>query len=268
MAEVPKEVLEAKEIVRAPASEKAEETSQLQALPPAPASAEAPQELSMRVEPGFGGVFVQMKQSGALGGISGSSFSLNAWSLKNTVSYGPWMFRLGWEKFSVLVDTDTDSPSQKERKDFRQYRLDAGRGLFFGGLAVSSNPVSRLTGTTLEWGDVNKLYFLGGLRASKRFDGGRKKPFSLGGELEGGWLLRSSGSGGVDFSSGKGWRAGFRAYLEKVLTAKEDWRLFYGLAGGFSYERATFDAKWGANSGEVKQEIAEFDSHLYLGLEF
>jgi hypothetical protein len=224
-------------------------------------------ELHFQPHMGYGVKYVKLKQSGAFGGGDGGVDLGSGPSLGIDLKYGPWSFAAGYENLSVNFPTDSTANS-KEKKDFKTLSLKGGYGIFFLGAKARTAPLVRAGTTALTWADVTTAEALGGLRVEKLYAGRRRKPFLLGGELEGSVPLSASANGGPSISKASGYGLSLKGYAEKAFVEGKAVQLKIGLEVGAAYEQTKVEGVWSSSSGAATRTIQEYGSKFYVGMEF
>jgi hypothetical protein len=216
---------------------------------------------------GYGAKYIKFQQSGAFGGGDGLVNLASGPSVGVNLKYGQWSFAAGFENMGVKFPVDSTT-NTKEKKDFKTLSLKGGYGIFYLGAKARTAPLVRAGTTTLTWADITTIEALGGLRVKKLYAGRRKKPFLLGGELEGSTPISVSANGGPAISKSSGFGLSLKGYAEKAFVEGEAVQLKIGLEISAAYEQSKVEGTWSGSSGTVTRTIQEYGSKVYVGMEF
>lgn len=224
-------------------------------------------ELVLEPKFSYGGKYVSLKQSGAFGGGQGSGIAANYLAFETKVSYDKWNFAASIERFSIDLNRDSTNTALRETKTIKNLSLKPGYGIFFTGIQAKTTPFMQISGTAIQWGDVNTVSALGGIRFEKEFSEGRKKPFKMGVESQISYALSGSGNGPtITSTSGQGLE--IKAHAEKTLMNRENYQLNYGVVVQCSAEQLKLNGTWNTATGETKQTNWNTGASFYLGAKF
>jgi hypothetical protein len=224
-------------------------------------------ELVLEPKFSYGGKYVSLKQSGAFGGGQGSGIAVNYLAFETKVSYDKWNFAAFIERYSIDLNRDSLNTTLRETKTIKTISLKPGYGIFFTGIEVKTTPFMQVSGTSIQWGDVNTVSALGGVRFEKEFSEGRKKPFKAGVESQIDYALSGSGNGPtITSASGLGFEV--KAHAEKALMRREDYELNYGVVVQCSAEQLKIKGTWNTATGETKQTNWITGASFYFGAKF
>ena len=226
------------------------------------------EDLLMGIKFGFGGRYINSRQSGAFGGMKNSFLSFNEFSIENKITYGRYSIITGYERMSALFSASTTNTSSKEEKIFSQLYITPGIDIFYSGLKFQNGPIMYADGTTILWSDLTATSVLLGLRAEKVYAGQIKKPFKMGFDLNTSYLVSAQGSSTITFSSPKGFGLSLQGYLEKTIQKNEKYDLNIGFEPGLSYEQFSAEGSWNSSVGTVDQTVIHVFSRIYLGINF
>lgn len=226
------------------------------------------EELSLRIDAGYGGRYVDFKQAGAFGGIQGGVLPMNVVSINAGARYASLDFQASFEQFSAEFPGSTVDPRARERKTFRKISLRPGVGPFFAGVEARMAPVVRTSGTTIGWTVLNSVSAVAGLGLKSEFAAETPKAFTLGADLGGAIPVSLSGDGGAAFSAPSGWAASAKVFAEKTIQSGSAGRLRLGMDLSALYDDLKFRGSWQGSTGGVNRILQDYGARIYLGATF
>lgn len=244
-----------------------EEEAEDEVTAPTDNSSEEP-EFLFRPYVGYGAKYVKLAQSGAFGAGDGGVDLASGPAFGAELEYGKWSVAAAFEKMSVKFPIDSTGVASGEYKDFKKLSLKGSYDIFFLGVKARTAPLARAGTAALTWADVTTVEATGGVKFEKVYAGKRKRPFLVGGEVEGSLPLYASANGGPSLSKSSGFGVSLRGYAEKAVSSGKTYQLKLGLDASASYDQLKVDGTWSGASGTATRTIQEYGSKFYVGLEF
>lgn len=226
------------------------------------------EELKLSFDVGYGTTLMNLNQTGAFGGIEGLSQAINTVQVEAETHYKKWHAVFEFSNYSLDFGTDTSNAASKESKNFRDFSVLGGYGIFDFGIHGKTAPILKTSGaTTLNWVDFTTVSAVAGMHFDKEFVGPSRRPFRFLSAFRLEYPWQAGGSSGMRASSVSGFAVKVRGGAEKQLNRSQDIRLFMGLEGGASYEQLRFNGSFDGASGDITRTLQEYEALITLRME-